>query len=302
MSSRAMHVFDDVQVPVAAAASVSIGVTLAVVAAGLLHALWNAAAHGGADRAIGFVLIGATSTVLGLALVPWSALPAGGAWPYLGCSAAVHATYNVLLLRSYQLGDFGQTYPLARGISPLVVGVIAVTIVGQPLPPWHAVGLFSVCAGLGLVAFGGGGLRGAHTPALVAAGLTGLAIATYTVLDGVGVRHAHSTLGYVAWLFVLQSPLLPIGVAVRRGVLATLRACRPQLTIGVGSGVVSVLAYGIVIWAQTRATLASVAATREVSILFGAIIGHFAFREPFGRWRVAGAVLTVAGIVALNVA
>jgi drug/metabolite transporter (DMT)-like permease len=297
-----MPVFDDVHVPLAAAAPVSIGVTLAVVAAGLLHALWNAAAHGGADRAIGFVLIGATSTVLGLALVPWSAVPAGGAWPYLGCSAAVHATYNLLLLRSYQLGDFGQTYPLARGISPLVVGVIAVTIVGQPLPLWHAVGLVSVCGGLGFVAFGGGGLRGAHTPALVAAGLTGLAIATYTVLDGVGVRHAHSTLGYVAWLFVLQSPVLPIGVAVRRGVLATLRACRPQLAMGVGSGVVSVLAYGIVIWAQTRATLASVAATREVSILFGAIIGHFAFREPFGRWRVAGAVLTVAGIVALNVA
>ena len=130
--------------------------------------------------------------------------------------------------------------------------------------------------------------------------LTGLAIAGYTVLDGVGVRHADSTLGYVAWLFLLQSPVLPAVVFAQRGVRTTLRQCRPSWPAGVGGGVIGVTAYGIVIWAQTQSGLASVAAIREVSILFGAIIGRVAFREPFGRWRMLGAALTVGGIVALT--
>lgn len=282
------------------ASSSAIGVSLVVAGAGLLHAVWNAVAHRTPDQAIAFTLIGLTGTAVGLVLIPFTPLPAAAAWPFLITSAATHALYSLLLLRSYRLGDFGQTYPIARGTSPLVVGIVAVTVVGQPLPPWHVLGLIAVCAGLASVAFGGAGMLHAHRPGVLAAVTTGLSIAGYTVLDGVGVRHAGTTLGYVAWLFALHAPVLPLLVLARRGVPTTVRQCRQALWPGVGSGLIGVLAYGIVIWAQTRAGLTTVAATREVSILFGAIIGRLAFREPFGRWRIVGAALTVGGIVALT--
>jgi drug/metabolite transporter (DMT)-like permease len=277
----------------------SIGVTAAVAGSGLLHAGWNAAAHRISDRAAGQVLIGLAAAVVSAVALPFVAAPAAAAWPYLLASAVTHVVYMVLLLRSYELGDFSQTYPLARGISPLVVGLITVTVVGQPLPPLHALGLGAVTAGLALVTFAGGKLSGSTRPALVAAGLTGLTIPTYTVLDGLGVRASGSTGGYIAWLFLLEGIAGALLIGVWRGVRRTAVACRDVWALGLTSGVVSLAAYGIVIWAQTQSSLVAVAATRELSILFGALIGHFAFRESFGGRRIAGAALTVAGIVAL---
>ena len=68
------------------------------------------------------------------------------------------------------------------------------------------------------------------------------------------------------------------------------------------AGALSVLAYGLVLWAQTKGALAPIAALRETSVIFGAVIGTLVFREPFGRFRIAATVLVVSGIVLLNVA
>ncbi len=274
------------------------GVTSAVILAALLHASWNAAAHRIDDRLVGFALMGAAVALLPLAVLPFVATPAAGAWPYLLASATTHVVYMTLLLTSYRLGDFSQTYPLARGTSPLVVAIIAVTIVHQHLPPAHALGVVVVSIGLGVLVFSGG-LAQTSRGAVVAAIATGLSIATYTVLDGVGVRAAHSTLGYICWLFILQGPVFPIVLVARRG-RRTVADSRPVLAIGLLSGFVSIVAYGIVIWAQTRSNLASVSALRETSILFGALIGLVVFKERFGRQRIVGAALTVIGIVLLT--
>ena len=120
-------------------------------------------------------------------VLPLVGLPAGAAWPFLVGSVVLHLAYNLLLLRSYQLGDFGQTYPLARGTAPLVVALVGVTVVGQPLVLREAAGIVTISAGLVVLVLGRGSLR-AGRPAVVAALMTGVAIATYTVLDGVGVR------------------------------------------------------------------------------------------------------------------
>jgi len=279
--------------------SETLAVTAAVVLAALLHAGWNAAAHRISDRVIGFALIGAGYTAVSAALVPWVAVPLGGAWPYLLGSVALHSVYNLLLMRSYQLGDFNQMYPLARGTSPLVVAIVAVTVVGQSLHADQAAGVVIISAGLAVLVFSGGGVTCAGRPAITAAILTGLCIATYTVLDGVGVRSAHSTAGYIGWLFLLQGPIAPVAVAITRRT-RVLRDCRGVWVPGLTSGVVSLAAYGIVIWAQTRSNLASVAALREVSILFGAVIGVVFLRERFGAWRIAGAAFVVAGVVLLT--
>jgi drug/metabolite transporter (DMT)-like permease len=143
----------------------------------------------------------------------------------------------------------------------------------------------------------GRGSFSASRRAVVAALTTGLAIATYTVLDGVGVRRADGVASYIAWLFALQGPLVAGVVGARRRGLV--RASRPMLVPGLTSGVVSVAAYGLVVWAQSRGRLATVASLREVSIVFGAVIGAAFFHERFGAVRVAGAVTVFTGVLLL---
>lgn len=267
-----------------------------VLAAALLHASWNAIAHAVPDRQVGFFLLNVAVAAVALPSLLFVGVPAAAAWPFLVGSVLLHLLYNLLLLRSYELGDFNQAYPVARGTAPLLVALVGATVVGQRLDAAEVAGVVAISAGL-LVLVRGRGSFSATRPAVVAALLTGVAIATYTVLDGVGVRHAHDTVGYIAWLFALEGPLIA-GVVGCRG-RGLLERCRPLLLPGLVSGVVSLVAYGLVIWAQTRAQLATVASLREVGIVFGAVIGAVFFRERFGPLRVVGAVVVFTGVLLL---
>lgn len=83
-------------------------VTAAVLLAAVTHASWNAIAHRITDKLVEFTLIAGGGVLIGLALMPFVAASAAGAWPYLLVSAAIHVLYDVLLMRSFRLGDFGQ--------------------------------------------------------------------------------------------------------------------------------------------------------------------------------------------------
>ncbi|NJP49892.1 EamA family transporter [Streptomyces sp. SBST2-5] len=270
-------------------------VTAAVLLAAVTHAGWNALAHRITDKLAGFALISGGGLLIGLALTPFVPVPAAAAWPCLLGSAALHMAYYALLMRSFELGDFGQAYPIARGSAPLVVAVLAAVFAHEVPGTWAAAGLAVSCAGLTGVALWG--LRGRRPdwPAITAALATGLSIAAYTVVDGIGVRASGSSLGYVAWLMTVQGTFIPAYVLWRRrgGTAAMLR---PHLRLGLLGAAMSVLAYGLVLWAQTRAALAPIAALRESSIIVGAAIGAVFFKERFGAPRIAAAGLMVLGI------
>ncbi|GHG77576.1 EamA family transporter [Streptomyces griseocarneus] len=272
-------------------------VAVAVLVAAVTHAGWNAIAHGIKDQLLAFTLVGGGGAVCGLAMLPFVARPADGAWPYLLLSAVLHVLYQALLMRSFTLGDFGQMYPIARGTAPLAVTALAAVFAGESAGGRQLAGVAVASAGLvGLALWGirGSGAR-PHWAAIGAASATGLAIAAYTVVDGLGVRASGSPLGYIAWLMILEGLVIPAwAVATRRGRL--LGEIRPFAVRGLVGGLLSVLAYGLVLWAQTRAALAPVAALRESSILAGAAIGALLMKERFGGPRIAAAGLMVVGI------
>ncbi len=292
--------------------TLSLTVMLAVIAAAVTHAAWNAIAHGIKDQTLAFALIGVGGIVVGIPLVIVTAMPRAACWPYLLGSVAIHVFYNLLLMRCYRLGEFSQVYPLARGTSPLVVTILAAIFVHEHLALPQVGGVLVVSAGLAVLVLAGrrpgpaGGSGGVDPPgkqraAFLAAVGTGLTIAAYTTVDGVGVRLSASPVGYIGWLMVLESLGVPMfALARRRDVL--LKQPKRILLAGLAAGGLAVLAYGLVLWAQTRGALAPIAALRETSVIFGAIIGTLVFREPFGRTRVAATVLVAAGIVLLNVA
>jgi drug/metabolite transporter (DMT)-like permease len=276
--------------------TLSLAVTFAVIAAAVTHAAWNAIAHGIKDQTLAFGLIGVGGIAVGIPLVIVAAMPHRDCWPYLLGSVAIHVFYNLLLMQCYRLGEFSQVYPLARGTSPLVVTILAAIFIHEGLALPQIVGVLVVSGGLATLVLAG---RRPGRAAFAAAVGTGLTIAAYTVVDGVGVRLSGSPVGYIGWLMVLESLCVPMfAVFRRRGVL--LKQPRRILLAGLAAGALSVLAYGLVLWAQTRGALAPIAALRETSVIFGAIIGTLVFREPFGRTRIAATVLVAAGIVLLN--
>ncbi|MEU2155640.1 DMT family transporter [Streptomyces sp. NPDC019396] len=272
-------------------------VAAAVLLAAFTHATWNALAHTIRDQLVAFTLIGGCSTAIAAVAACFTPLPQAGAWPCLVVSALLHVGYQVLLMRSFTLGDFGQMYPIARGTAPLVVTVLAAVFVGESLTTWQLTGVAVASAGLVGVAlwgFRGAGTR-PHWPALLAALATGLSIAAYTVVDGVGVRASGTPIGYIAWLMLMQGLAIPAYAGYRfRGTL--LARLRPHAARGFLGAVLSLVAYSLVLWAQTRAALAPIAALRESSIIVGAAIGALFFKERFGGPRIVAAGLMVVGI------
>ena len=310
------------------ATALPLSVTLVVLAAAVTHATWNAIAHGIKDQLVAFGLIGAGGILVAIPLVIASPLPLSACWPYLLASIVIHVFYNLLLMRSYRYGEFGQVYPLARGTSPLVVTVLAAVFAAERPSVAQVAGVLVVSCGLALLVLAGrtrrraaagggsdggsgsagsgggagrGGGSGLGRAALLAAVGTGLTIAAYTTVDGLGVRLSGSSVAYIGWLMLLESLCVPAWALARRRHELLSGTSRRVLGSGLLAGGLSVLAYGLVLWAQTRGDLAPIAALRETSVIFGAVIGTVVFREPFGRWRIAATLLVVIGVLLLNV-
>ena len=273
---------------------------LVVVGSGLLHATWNALAKAAEDRYAAVASMGIGQTISGLLVLPFTGLPRHEAWLWALASIAVHVVYFATLTKSYEVGDFSQVYPLARGVGPLVVAIVAVFAFAERLSLPQTVGLLAISGGLVVLAFAG--RRGPVAwPPIVAALATGATIAAYTLIDGAGARTGGDPIGYAALMFTGLGPASLLWAwAVRRRALYP--AMAKQLCSGVGGGVTSVLAYGIVIWAQTIAPIALVAALRETGVIAGAVIGVVAFRERMPAARIAAATVVVLGIVLLNAA
>ena len=269
-----------------------------VIGAGALHACWNAIAKQVQDRLMAFAWMGIAQAAVGALVLAVTGLPYRAAIPFVLTSAVIHVAYDLALMNSYRLGAFNQTYPIARGTSPLVVAAGAYLLAGEHLGAAALAGVAVLAAGLMSLAFSGGRRTRQDAPAVGAAVLTGLTIAGYTLVDGLGVRQAHDPWAYTALLFLLQGVPMAGLAAVRRPLTAW--RDRTSLERGLLAGLLSVVAYGVVLWAQTKAPLAEVAAIRETSVVFAAVIGTLVLGEGFGRRRVAAAVVIATGIVLIG--
>jgi drug/metabolite transporter (DMT)-like permease len=277
---------------------ITLPVVMIVIGAGALHAIWNAIAKSFDDRLAVFALIGVAATVGGGAVLALTGLPSAVAIGFAVASAAIHIGYDLALMNSYRLGAFSQVYPIARGTSPLVVAFGAYFLAGDRLSAASAAGIGALAMGLAALALSSGRLGREELPAVGAAVLTGLTIAGYTLVDGLGVRRTADPYSYAALLFLLQGPVFPVIAAFRRPAASWLTGTAAAR--GLLAGALSLLAYGTVLWAQTRAPLAEVAAIRETSVVFAAVIGLKLFGERFGSRRVAAALLVAAGIVLIS--
>jgi drug/metabolite transporter (DMT)-like permease len=285
-----------------------------VLAAALLHALWNLAAKkaGGDHR---FAFISSVMVTLGWApvavwfglqeLATWSAW----IWACVLASAVLHLSYFNVLLTGYRLSDLTVVYPVARGSAPLLSVLGAWLWLGESLSAGGAIGAVLVCGGVFVIAGGPALWRQADNPvaqARVRAGLrwglfSGAFIAGYTVVDGYAVKLllvSPVLLDYMG--NVLRVPFLAPAACKDRAALA--QAWRTQWRYALVVAGFGPLAYVLVLYAVRLAPLSHVAPARELSMLFAALIGGHLLGEGDRRLRLAGALCMAVGVMALAVA
>jgi uncharacterized membrane protein len=265
-----------------------------VLFAALLHASWNAMVRGGSDRALTLAGVALAHAIVGAVFVALAPVPAAESWPWLITSALVHYVYYWLLFRAYREGDLSQVYPVSRGMSPALVTLGAMILIGETLTPLGLVGVSLVSCGIALLAFSARG-RG-RAPLWFAVAL-GMMIALYSVADGIGIRRSESLMGYMGWLF-LSEALIPALVLGRR-LTRRQRLSPGVLALGLLGGVFSVSAYGIALYVKTIAPIGAVSAVRESSVIIAALIGVFLFGERPAGLRLMAAAIVGAGVIAL---
>lgn len=283
-----------------------------LLAAGLMHASWNAILKSDAtDRITTFGVIMMSGMVLGALMAPFLPPIAAPAWKWLLASAVIHLFYYFFLLQAYAHGDLSHTYPIARGMGPLLVALVSGRLLGEALRLQDVAGVLLLSLGVITLALPDRRASGKatidairrHRLATLFAILTGLTIAGYIIADGLGVRAAGPTLehkiAYIAWQNIIEGPwLFLFALLTRREAVA--RYLKRGWWRGAAGGAIAALGYGIAIWAMSQGPLAHVAALRETSVLFGALMGTLLLGEPFGPRRVAAAGVIVAGLVLMN--
>jgi len=272
-----------------------------VLLAAFLHAAWNALVKAGHDRLVVLTLANGTGVLIAFAMTPFVPPPLPASWPFLAVSIALHTGYYFFLIRAYRVGDLSHVYPMARGLSPILVAILAAIFANEIPPPWGMVGVVLACAGIMSLACDDGiPWRGDRRPLAYAAG-TAVFIAAYTLADGMAVRRAGEAISYIVWLMFLDGiPILCFTAFMRRHELRS--ALSANWRAGCVTGTLQFGAYALVIWAMSVGSMASVSALRETSVIFAAFIGAVMLKERVGALRIVAAILVALGIVLMRVA
>ncbi|HUP82770.1 MAG TPA: DMT family transporter [Candidatus Limnocylindria bacterium] len=256
--------------------------------AAVIHARWNLVIARSTDnQAVTAVAIFAgTLVAMPLALIRWNVQPE--AWPWIIASSVLELVYFYLLTTAYRRAEMSLIYPIARGMAPVIVLIVSI-VFGVAFHPWQIAGVALVGGGVMLVRGIGGGAR--WSDVLLALSVA-TAIAGYTLIDKQGVRYADP----ITYLFlILVAPAVGgvLFVAARGG------WGRIQKAIGwqpVAAGIGTTVSYGLVLVALGLAPAATVAAVREVGVVFAVFLGAVFLREAVGPTRWIGALVVALGV------
>ncbi|WP_447764863.1 EamA family transporter [Sphingopyxis panaciterrae] len=269
-----------------------------LLASALIHAIWNAIVRNGKDRFWSIAVICLVGAVAALPFALVLGPPARPSWPYLILSALLQIGYSLFLVRAYRDGELSSVYPIARGSAPLLVTLGAALVAGE-LPNTAAL-IGIVCVSSGILSLTLGSNRPDRHSA-IAAFATGIFIASYMVVDGLGVRLSESAPSYAAWQAVAAGVLIPLSfVIIRRRAPGLPRGKEGALVVG--AGILGTLGYCIAVWAMSRSAMGGVSAIRETSILFAALIGTFVLHEKLTVQKIIGALMVTIGVVYLAAA
>jgi len=273
-------------------------VALLVLLSALMHAIWNYLVKASPDGLLDTVGLAVGGSLIAACLLPLVPSPAPESWPWLGVTIFIHIGYFVALVSAYRHSDLSVAYPIMRGSAPVLVA-LAAPLTGDALSPGIIAGVLLVAAGITFPAW-----LGLRQGAVAKKGVwfacgNAFLIASYTLVDGMGVRLSGSAVSYTLWLFFLDAwGILAIALWQRgSGVITHLRH---RWKLALSGSVLALGSYGIVLWAMTVTPVPAVAALRESSVIFAALLGAILLKERMGRWRIAGSVMVALGAASIR--
>lgn len=266
---------------------------LLMIASGSVHAVVNAIVKGGKDKMASRAMTDGSAAIILLPVLLLVPLP-HGAWTWLAATALVHALYLYALIRAYQVSDFSSGYPVLRGTAPLVTAGVTLGLLGDHVSTLSIAGIALIGISMFVLAIG----RHLSRAGFGWAVLTGFTIAAYTVIDAAGVRAAPTPFSYIAWMFVTMG-LVIVGLfaILTRGTLFA--SMRQQWRPGAIAGALSILTYGLALYALSIGPTAPLAALRETGMVTALIIAVVFLKErvTVGRGLAVLGILAGAGLI-----
>lgn len=273
---------------------------LAVLLGAAFHASWNALVKSGSDPFLDTVLITSCLTAVMAILLLFLPLPQPSSWRFLAASVLIHIAYYGFLVLAYRWGDLSLVYPIMRGTAPAFTALLAAALLGEQLSWGGWTGVFLVSGGVLLLTAEPPHSREVRLAPVVFALLNAAVIVGYTLVDGLGARLSGNAFSYTGWMLLLTGVLVFIASLAFRGrhvtdhVLANWKK-------GVLGGGCTFASYSLALWAMTKVPIAPVAALRETSIIFSALLAAFVLKERLTLLRCVSIAVVTAGAIVLKV-
>ena len=226
-------------------------------------------------------------------LVFYVPFPTPYIWLLILASALLHGLYRMLVLYSYRYGDLSFVYPIARGGSSLLLAIISLIYLTDNISILGFFGILIICFGLFLISYSK--KNEFNKIAFILGLVTALMIASYTLVDGIGIRHSRNAYTYLYWMLLLNGTPALIASLVFKG--TGLRKINKDLLIkGTCFGFLAPIAYGLVVWCMQYLPIAYASSIRETSIIFATFLGLVILKEKKANSRIIPAIFIVIGI------
>ncbi|WNG19722.1 EamA family transporter [Cystobacter fuscus] len=280
-------------------ASVSTTVFLVILLSAVLHAGWNAAVKASGDRTLSMATVSMAGSFMCILALPFVEGPPPEAWPWMFAGFLGSFGTQAILARAYSTGELSVAYPLTRGLAPVTVTAAGALLFSEVPGPLGLAGVVAIALGVALLAadsMRAGGHAGTSTLglALSAAVITAL----YTLANAKGARLSPSALNYAVWSSVPNGVVwLGVMLVQRRDLKQHLRT---DALRSLGGGLVSNVAYVLVLWCMRQAPVALVSALRETSVLFSILMGVFWLKERASTWRWMAGGMICSGLFLLR--
>lgn len=278
----------------------SLSIVLILISA-LSHAFVGAVMKRSSDKLILRGILGATTAIVSLPIALTLPFPPANVWLILLVGVGVHFIYHLAQAAAFTRGDMSLVYPIMRGFAPALTAFFAYIWLKEGLSPLEIIGLMIVVAVL--IGFGWPQkikIRAAGA-AVAFALFCGLLTAVYTVIDAYGVRLAPHKFSFIAWFFVVEGIGISLIVSLIRkdGLKARIKT---DWRGGIIAGVLGLITYTTALYAFSLAPIAELAALRETSVIFGALLATLWLKEAFGVRRIVLAIILALGLILMHMA
>jgi drug/metabolite transporter (DMT)-like permease len=271
-------------------------IIMVVLSAAFLHAWWNFLVRSNTDKILAMIAMTIGHAPLAILGIIYFGLPGRESLPFLIASAVLHVGYQVFLMNAYRFGELSNIYPIARGLSPLILSIVTLYIGQDMLTTGQMVGIATISLSMIYMGFTQFRINKDGPKGLLLACITGIFIASYSMVDALGTRLTGDAMMYFSSSTILNVLLMAIYSMMfhKPALMSIISNGKKPFFIG---GTASYLAYVMVLWACLHAPVAIVSSLRETSVIFAMILGVFLLGEQISRTKIIVTLIMITGVI-----